>query len=382
MRICVTAPLIARRVTGPGRVVLAVVRELAAAGHDVLLITFPGPLFAKVKVELPPGVGFEAVSSSGAFETGSPPALGKILVRFRPDALFCHEMRNGLTNAAARWSRRHGVALTIMPHGELFAFRRMPGAWRRAPYVLHDLLRGRLVDRKANVIVTSEIEKQDVLQVTPKDRVFLCYLGSDLRMPGRERRERGLTRVMMLANHGVFRDPRWALSGIHQIVSGTRPFELVIAGPMENQSRFASRIPPSIRASTEYLGALDDQGLVEAYGECDLFLYPSRYESFGLPLLEAALAGCPLVTTHVGIAPELDVDRRTGILVDSVNGKDIGRGLELALASLAEFKHVAADRANRLREWAAWKRRAAPFVQVIEDGRLEREPEPPARAFA
>jgi glycosyltransferase involved in cell wall biosynthesis len=47
----------------------------------------------------------------------------------------------------------------------------------------------------------------------------------------------------------------------------------------------------------------------------DVFVHPARWEGFGLAVLEAMLAGLPVVATNVSSLPELVVDRKTGVLV-------------------------------------------------------------------
>ena len=51
------------------------------------------------------------------------------------------------------------------------------------------------------------------------------------------------------------------------------------------------------------------------YSKGDIFVYPSLYENFGQPILEAAAAGLPIVSTSVGVAKEIIQDGETGFLV-------------------------------------------------------------------
>jgi glycosyltransferase involved in cell wall biosynthesis len=58
----------------------------------------------------------------------------------------------------------------------------------------------------------------------------------------------------------------------------------------------------------------DDATLRQRYSSATALLYPSRYEGFGLPPLEAMACGCPPVTTPVGAIPEFAVNRRNALI--------------------------------------------------------------------
>ncbi len=70
---------------------------------------------------------------------------------------------------------------------------------------------------------------------------------------------------------------------------------------------------------------ITDQELAERYINCDLVLYPSVYEGFGLPLLEAQQAGRPIVASD--ISPLKDVAGKGACLVNPYNANSIREGI-------------------------------------------------------
>lgn len=60
----------------------------------------------------------------------------------------------------------------------------------------------------------------------------------------------------------------------------------------------------------------DDQTLIEVYRSCDLWLFPSRMEGFGLPIIEAMACRTPVISTRVGGAEDVISDGENGYIVD------------------------------------------------------------------
>ena len=70
--------------------------------------------------------------------------------------------------------------------------------------------------------------------------------------------------------------------------------------------------------------------------EADLFVLPSRVETFGMTLAEALAAGLPVVASDVGIAGEV-VDEGTGVLVPPGDAAALAAGIDRALDGLGGF---------------------------------------------
>ncbi len=87
--------------------------------------------------------------------------------------------------------------------------------------------------------------------------------------------------------------------------NGSTP--LVMAGrPWPGSHRFARLADRlGVRAQMIELGHVPDEHLPALYRQAGLFLFPSRYEGFGLPVVEAMRCGCPVLVANAGSLPEL-----------------------------------------------------------------------------
>ena len=81
-----------------------------------------------------------------------------------------------------------------------------------------------------------------------------------------------------------------------------------------------------IRQNIQFLGKVKTDELINAYQNCDIFVAPSYYESFGLIYAEAMAWGKPVIGTKVGGIPDVVEDNKNGILVPP------GNEIELASA--------------------------------------------------
>ena len=99
------------------------------------------------------------------------------------------------------------------------------------------------------------------------------------------------------------------------------------SGPLEEETR-ALAAELGLGAAVVLPGRTEIRDWLE---RADVFVHSSRWEGFGIVLLEAMLAGLPVVATRVSAVPEVVVDNRTGLLVEAGDHAALAAKLELLL---------------------------------------------------
>lgn len=131
------------------------------------------------------------------------------------------------------------------------------------------------------------------------------------------------------------------------------------------QQPILSRIGSSAdRERIHLLGRVPDELLPTLYQKAAAFVLPSLYEGFGMPILEAFAAGCPVVTANVSSLPE--VAGGAAVLVDPYEARDIARGIRTALEAPEAWRERGKARAQRF----SWEAAARQTLQVIEQAAL------------
>jgi glycosyltransferase involved in cell wall biosynthesis len=119
------------------------------------------------------------------------------------------------------------------------------------------------------------------------------------------------------------------------------------------------RAEPGVRLLME----VDDAGLRALYRTAGALAFPSLYEGFGLPLLEAMAEGLPALAGNAGALPELAGD--AALLVDPLDVEAIAAGLERVLGD-GDLRRRLADAGPRRAAGYTWEAAAAATVEVLD----------------
>ncbi|MCX6994382.1 MAG: glycosyltransferase family 1 protein [Chlamydiae bacterium] len=141
--------------------------------------------------------------------------------------------------------------------------------------------------------------------------------------------------------------------------------KLVIAGKKgwksENIYALAKTLP------VEFLGYIDDKTKLELYNGADFFVYPSLYEGFGLPVLEAMQCGLPIISSNSSSLPEVVGD--AGLLFDPLDEKALKEHL-IALSTSSELcLELRAKSLEQARKFS-WAKSAEQLMKALQELRL------------
>jgi alpha-1,3-rhamnosyl/mannosyltransferase len=137
---------------------------------------------------------------------------------------------------------------------------------------------------------------------------------------------------------------------------------LVLVGPRGWESEAIVARAAAAGSTVRVLGQVPDEDLSLLYAACTAFCYPSLYEGFGLPLLEAMAAGAACVTSNVSSLPEVGGD--AALYVDPVSVEEIRSALETLLTSDAKRAELG-ERAARRAAGFSWDRTAASILETM-----------------
>lgn len=141
-------------------------------------------------------------------------------------------------------------------------------------------------------------------------------------------------------------------------------FRLMLAGFEGWNNREVMDLIEKLNGRVFYLGYVDDERLASLYKNASCFVYPSFYEGFGLPPLEAMACGCPVIVSNAAGLPETCGD--AAYYIDPHNVESIAEGIYTVLTNNAMRDIRVSCGLERIKLFS-WEKSAKEHLRVFEE---------------
>lgn len=252
----------------------------------------------------------------------------------------------------------------------LSAVRPKPSFRHRLVYGYKKWAIARSVPRARAVLTVSEFSKSEILKAMrlKPERVFVIHEGVDReffkKLPHKP------SKLFKILVHGAA-DERKNLSTIIKaakiLADRRKKFQVVVVGMDAEELAYTSYVVEvtqlDLGYKVEWAGNVPGEMLPQVYAEADLFLYPSRLEGFGLPVLEAFACGVPVVASNTTSLPEVAGD--AALLVDPKSPEAIAKAVAQMMEKPALRRRFIQKGLRRAKQFS-WEKTARKTLAVYE----------------
>lgn len=229
------------------------------------------------------------------------------------------------------------------------------------------------VEKAKAVITISQSSKNDIIKYyrVPKDRIKVVHLGlKELSMntSNSDLSDFGISKKIILYVGTL--QPRKNISRLIEAYSLLpdkikSEHQLVIVGKKGWMYQQILKSPEKYGVTKDvlFLDYVSDQDLPLFYKKAEIFVLPSLYEGFGLPILEAMKYGCPVVTSNVSSMPEAGGD--SALYFDPEDTKDMSSKIESVLTDKKLRDDMIEKGYQHIKKFT-WEKAAEEVLEVVE----------------
>ena len=169
-----------------------------------------------------------------------------------------------------------------------------------------------LATKAYRIIAISESTKQDLIEIFDINplKIEVIYLANSLQLDKNAENKIKLPKeyILYVGSRGGYKNFMTFLSSVTKILNSDNNLHLVCAGGGKFDDKENTYISNNNLENKLLQFNIDDKTLSYFYSNAKAFIFPSLYEGFGIPVLEAFACGCPLICSNTSSLPEIASD--------------------------------------------------------------------------
>lgn len=243
---------------------------------------------------------------------------------------------------------------------------KIPEERSRAKNIYYNYFLKHAVHKAFAVLTFSEFSKKEIVEwsgVNPqKVAVVGCGVGPEFSTIG-DTHQPGFPYIFYMGNQKPHKNLQGLLKGFaHSKVP--REIRLLVRASGVKKEQYEKELQQlGIADRVEFLGLIPDERLPSYYRGALALAFPTLYEGFGLPPLEAMACGTPVMTSNVTSLPE--VVGNAAVLIDPYSTESIAQGLEQITSDYQLREHCISQGLMRAKQFS-WEITAQKTLQVLK----------------
>lgn len=244
------------------------------------------------------------------------------------------------------------------------AYERFPENFDWKFRVFYKLIIPNIIKNAHHTLTVSEFSKQEIIEFynTDKEKISVVYNAvNNIFVPKTEdKKEKYILAVSSLNYQKNFHS---LVKAFNQL-NGTGTKLYLVGGINKNFASMELLNDIEENESILFKGRVDDEELVSLYSNAICFVYPSLYEGFGIPPLEAQACGCPVICSNVASLPEVG-GQDSVVYCNPYDVNDIREKIELVLNNENLQNDLRVKGFENIKRFS-WENSANRIIKIIE----------------
>jgi glycosyltransferase involved in cell wall biosynthesis len=231
-----------------------------------------------------------------------------------------------------------------------------------------------VLKKVGKVITVSESTKKDIIKYynVKAEKIITVYNGININyLNYKENAINYILRKYKIKNYLLSIGASYPYKNYDTLIKAleliyVKDIKLVIVGGKNDYRNYLKLLSSNLGLSDKviFIDYIPQEDLPYLYSAAKCLVYPSLYEGFGLPPLEAMACGCPVITSNTSSLPEVVGD--AGIMVNPYNVEEIAKAIDLVLSN-ENLRKEMRDKGLKQAKKFSWRKTAEEIYKIIKE---------------